>query len=332
MMAGEQANRSVQTTRPSLTLINGRRELSYDQFESFVGISSHINDLKEFIGVQATHSQPVLLIGERGLRQEQVARILHQAGEHWGSPFFAVNAHGLGPEALDSLLFGSQGMIETVREGTIYINELTSLPALLQQRFAVHLEEQRWRQPGGRPNSQRLVFASAINPGERSAENRIAYGLVEMLKPFSFSLKPLRERNEDIQYLVRHLTARISQRLGRGPHEISREALTALVDYNWPGNIDELETVIASAIESLPPKQIDEQALPSRIRFARLQSIPPAGIDLPSIVDDFERQLISTALAQTGGSQTRASKLLGLRVQTLNMKLKRYTEQDRPLL
>ncbi|QQS47546.1 MAG: sigma-54-dependent Fis family transcriptional regulator [Acidobacteriota bacterium] len=333
-MTADAANHDPQTPqpRPALTLVNGARTISYDQCESLIGISSNISDLKQFIGVQATNRHPVLLVGERGLKQEQIARILHQAGDQWSRPFFAVNAHGLSPDSLHSLLFGPHGMIETVSEGTIYINELTSLPVLLQQRFAVYLEEQRWREHGGKPHNQRLVFASAINPGERSAENRIAYGLVEMLKPFSFTVRPLRERSEDIPYLVRHLIPKISQRLGRGHHEISREALTSLIDYCWEGNIEELESVLESAITSLPPKQIDELALPTRIRFSRLQSIPPDGIDLPGIVDDFERQLISTALSQTGGSQTRASKLLGLRVQTLNMKLKRYSEQDRPLL
>lgn len=333
-MAGEAVNENIQTPSPrhALTLISPPRAVTYDQYESFIGVGSNIDDLKRFIGVQAAHMQPVLLIGERGLKQEQIARVLHQAGPHWSRPFFAVNAHGLSPDSLHNLLFSPQGMIETVKEGTIYINELTCLPVLLQQRFAVYLEEQRWRQSGGKSHNQRLVFASGINPAERSAENRIAYGLVEMLKPFSFSLKPLRERSEDIPYLIRHLTVKIAQRLGRGQHEISREALSSLVEYTWPGNIDELESVLESAITSLPPKQIDDQALPSRIRFARLRSIPPDGIDLPGIVDDFERQLISTALNQSGGSQTKASKLLGLRVQTLNMKLKRFAEQNRPLL
>src|SRR5499433_3804369 len=170
--------------RPALTLVNGHRVITYESYECFIGISPNVSDLKKFIGVHASQTHPVLLIGERGLRQEQVARVLHQASAQWAQPFFAVNAHGLSAEALHNILFGPQGMIETVKQGTIYINELTSLQLLLQQRFAVHLEEQRWR--GGQGSRQRLVFASEWNPSDRTAENRIAYGLVEMLRPFSF--------------------------------------------------------------------------------------------------------------------------------------------------
>jgi DNA-binding NtrC family response regulator len=318
--------------RPSLTLVNGNRVISYENSECFIGVSTNVSDLKKFIGVQASQTHPVLLIGERGLRQEQVARVLHQASAQWAQPFFAVNAHGLSPEALHNILFGAQGMIETVKQGTIYINELTSLPLLLQQRFAVYLEEQRWRERGGHGGRQRLVFASEWNPADRTAENRIAYGLVEMLRPFSFTIKPLRERSEDIPFIARHLISRIASKLNKGVHEITTEALNAMTEYSWEGNLDELESVLEGAISCLPPQQVNESVLPSRIRYARLKSIPPDGVDLPQIVDDFERDLIATALLQSGGSQTKASKLLGLRVQTLNMKLKRYADQERPLL
>jgi two-component system response regulator PilR (NtrC family) len=315
--------------RPALTLVNGSREASYENYECFNGVSVNVTDLKKFVASQASQTRPILLIGERGLRQEGVARALHQAGAHWSQPFFAVNAHALSAEALHNILFGPQGMIETVKQGTIYINELTGLPPILQQRFAIYLEEQRWR---GRESRQRLVFASEWNPADRNAENRIAYGLVEILRQFSFAIKPLRERSEDIPYIAKHMIPRIAQRLGKGTPEITAEALVALAGYKWDGNLDELEATLESAINCLPPQRIDESVLPARIRYAHLKTIPPEGIDLPQIVDDFERDLIATALNQSGGSQTKASKLLGLRVQTLNMKLKRYADQLRPLL
>ncbi len=332
-MTSESTSQAAATPqpRPSLSLVNGPRVISYGNYECFVGVSTNVSDLKRFVGLQASQTYPVLLIGERGLRHEQVARVLHQASAQWAQPFFAVNAHGLSGDALHNLLFGPQGMIETVKQGTIFINELTSLPILLQQRFAVYLEEQRWRERGGQPFRQRLIFASEWNPADRTAENRIAFGLVEMLRSFSFSIKPLRERSEDIAYLAKHLLTRLTMRLNKGDHEITPEALHALTEYHWPDNLDELDSVLESAIGSLPPQQVDETVLPSRIRYARLKSIPPEGIDLPQIVDDFERNLIATALEQTGGSQTKASKILGLRVQTLNMKLKRYADQSRPL-
>ncbi len=314
--------------RPALTLVGVPRVFPLDQYECFIGVSTNVSSLKQFISVQAVQRQPTLLIGERGLRQEKIARVLHQAGQNWSQPFFAVNAHSLDSEALHSLLFGPRGMIETCENGTIYINELTRLPALLQQRFAAHIEEQRWRSNSGKQGGPRLIFATECNPQQMTSENRIGYGLVELLRSTSYTIKPLRERSEDIPYLARHLAEKIVKRLNKGPHQISPGAMKMLCDYSWEGNIDELEAALESSIESTPPQQIDETLLPSRIRYAALKSIPTSGIDLPAMVEEFERNLIETALRQTNNNQTRASALLGLRVQTLNMKLKRFKEKE----
>src|SRR5215468_12333910 len=93
-LAGEQAVefQGNPQPRPSLTLVNSHRVISYENNECFIGVSPNVSDLKKFIGVQASQTHPVLLIGERGLRQEQIARALHQAGAQWSQPFFAVNA------------------------------------------------------------------------------------------------------------------------------------------------------------------------------------------------------------------------------------------------
>ncbi len=312
--------------RPALSLVGTPRAISLQDYECFLGVSSNVTELKEFISVQASQWQPTLLIGERGLRQEKIARALHQASEHWVQPFFAVNAHGLSSDALHALLFGPQGVMETFQHGTIFINELVSLPLLLQQRFAVYLEEQRWRK-SNQATRQRLIFATEWNPGEMNAGNRIAFGLIEMLRTSSFRIKPLRERSEDIPYIANRLVERIAQRLNKGAHDISPLAMKMLTEYLWERNIDELEEVLESAISRTPPHQIDESLLPTRIRYATLKSIPASGIDLPQMVDDYERALIETALHQTSNNQTKAAALLGLRVQTLNMKLKRFAEQ-----
>jgi len=331
-MATEAVEKALDHTslkpRPALTLVGSPRVLPLDNYECFIGVSTNVAALKQFISVHASAHTPTLIISERGLRQEQVARVLHGASENSAQPFFAVNAHSLDSDALHNLLFGARGMIGTCGHGTIYINELTRLPALLQQRFAAHIEEQRWRANSGRHHGPRLIFATEWNPTEIRAENRIAYGLVELLRPSGFTVKPLRERSEDIPYLARHLAGKISKRLNKGPHEITPGALKMLSDYPWEGNIDELEAALESAITATLPQQIDETLLPSRIRYAALKSIPSSGIDLPQMVDDFERGLIETALRQTSNNQTKAAALLGLRVQTLNMKLKRIKEKD----
>lgn len=306
------------------------RIVALDQYECFAGVSQHVSELKEFISAQALQHQPTLLIGERGLRQEQIARVLHQASENWGQPFFSINAHSLSATALHNLIFGNTGVLETIPNGTIFINELTRLPQLLQQRLAVYIEEQTWRARSNKPTGPRLIFATEWNPAGLRAENRIAYSLIDLFRHTSFLLKPLRERSEDIPYLATHLAARVAKRLGKGTHEITREAMQMLTEYTWEKNIEELEVVIESAIANAPPPRIDETLLPGRIRYASLRAIPADGVNLPSLMDEYERNLIETALKQTGGNQTKAAQLLGLRVQTLNMKLKRLAVGRKP--
>ena len=214
------------------------------QFDCFIGVSAHLVELKEFISVQAAALQPVLLIGERGLRQEQIARALHLASEHRGQPFFAINATALDEDALNQLIFGPRGIRENMRRGAIFVNELTGAPPLLQQRFATYIEEQLWSERSGRRPAQRLIFASEYNPTSGNAENRLAHGLIDQLRSSTFLLKPLRERSEDLPYLINHLASRIASRLGKGKLEITNEAMRILVEYEWERNIDELESVI----------------------------------------------------------------------------------------
>jgi len=324
-------NQSTPQPRPALSLVGAPRALLPDSYECFIGLSPHVAELKQFLSVQAQQRQPVLLVGERGLRQEQIARVLHQASEHWAQPFFALNAHGLGGDALHRLLFAPRGLIETCRRGTIYINELTSLPLLLQQRFAAYFEEQLWHARSGKATHLRLIFSTEWKPAEIKAENRLAYGLVELLRPSSFVLKPLRERSEDIPHLANHLAGRIAQRLNKGAYRITPAAIRVLTEYAWVKNIDELESVLESVIASTPPQRIDEGLLPNRLRYLTLRAIPEGGIDLPQMVDDYEWSLIEAALRQTGGNQTKAARILRLRVQTLNMKIKRFAESKRTL-
>jgi DNA-binding NtrC family response regulator len=301
------------------------------QFECFIGVSASITEMKEFVNAQAALSQPALLSGERGLRQEQIARALHQTGERREQAFIVVNAAGLTGDALDHLLFGSRGAMEVIKNGTIYINELIGLPALAQQRLAIYIEGQRSPRAIRRVAGPRLIFATADDIAEPSAENRLALSLAEQFRSSSFLLKPLRERSEDIPYLAGYLATRIANRLGKGAHEITPEAMDMLMRYEWKQNIDEMEAALESLIADTPPARIDETLLPGYVRRATLLAIHPDGIDLPRIVEDYERSMIEAALRQTSGNQTKAARLLGLKLQTLNMKLKRFAELNKPV-
>lgn len=292
-----------------------------NNYVSLSGVSNALAGLKDFIRARATEEGPLALIGERGLRQEEIARAVHQASERRGRPFVAFDAHCIGAEGLLQLLFGPEGAVEANRQGTVFINELVNLPVLLQQRIAIHLEEQRLRDARAHA---RLLIATEYQPEKMCAENRLAYHLIETLRPSNtIVIQPLRERSEDIPALAEGLLAEIARRLNKGACLIAPEMTKLLTAYDWPGNIDELEAVLESAVTRAAPPSLDEELLPVRVRTATLSRLPPEGIDLFETVEEFERRLIAMALKQSGNVQTRAAKLLGLLPQNLNMKIKR---------
>ncbi len=296
------------------------------EYECFIGVSAHIAALKRFVRLQAAQSGPVLLIGERGLRQEQISRSLHLCGARRGQPFATVSADELRPEELRRLLFGP---VEADSPGTIYLDEFTEMPSPLQCVFAVHLQKQQWSSDSGATASPRLIIATAGDPAAGRAEDSLLESLIESLRPSSFRLQPLRERCEDIPYLVKHLADRIAQRLIRGPCLIEPEAMRILAQYGWEGNIVELEATLESIVAHLPPHRIGATMLPARLCKAAITFIPEEGICLPQAVADYEKSLIENALRMAGGKQNKAAKMLGLRTSTLNTKLKRLAGNGR---
>jgi DNA-binding NtrC family response regulator len=304
--------------------INHSRSARSHPCDCVVGVSRHVMELKQFISARAASPHPILLIGERGLRQEQVARALHEAGATASQPFITVNTYTLSEERLYQLLFGHNNVFDAAGQGTVFLNGLVSLPGMIQPRLAVFLEEMKWRMNREGTRLPRLVISTDWNQAAIKAENRIGYSLVELLRPHSFAIKPLRERSEDIGPLAGYLLNRLVTRLQTGKYELTHETIKALADYHWERNIDELEAVLEGALAQAQPQRIDINLLPKRIQQANFNSLPPSGVDLPQIIDNFERTLIETALRQTKGNQTKAARLLGLKVQTLNMKLKRF--------
>ncbi|NOT58979.1 MAG: sigma-54-dependent Fis family transcriptional regulator [Acidobacteria bacterium] len=297
------------------------------------GESAHARELQSFITQAAQQVHPVLLLGEAGLRQEELARALHQASAQARQPFIAINAHALSEEALHLLLFGEMarpGVLQSLARGTVFVNELTRLSPRLHQRLGVYLEERHWLRDEAA--EQRLILVADVTAAPSATESRVAQGLLELLRPYRVVLRPLRERRADLPAIAGELLRRLTEQANRRALTLSPKALEAMTDYDWPENLEELAGVLRAALAQVPPHQVTDECLPTRIRFAQLRTLPESGIEMSQLVEDYERNLLTTALRQTGNSQTKAARLLGVRVQTLNMKLKRLAEQGTPLL
>jgi len=294
------------------------------QHDVCLGVSRQVQALREFIVEQAGRKNPVLLIGGRGQRKKAIAQTIHRCSPHRRLPFLSINTFGIGLEPLHHLLFGAKGVLKSKWQGTVFLNGLVHLLPLTHQHLAIYLGEVAGESNANSLLHPRLVIAAESDGFERTADNRLAASIIEILRPSSFRIPTLHERKEDIPFLIARLMENLSHDLKFGQCQITARAIERLCEYEWPGNFEELESVLKAAIASLPPQIIEPDSLPEYIRDASPQVIPGGGIDLWRIVEEYERSLIETALRQTNGNQTQAAQLLGLKIQTLNMKVSRY--------
>jgi DNA-binding NtrC family response regulator len=296
--------------------------------ECFAGVSSHVDALRNFVRDQGVERRPAILIGERGLRHAQIAFAIHLMSGQSPNQFYAVVARDHSEATLNELLASPSGLIGGRHDGTIFIDDITSLPNPLQRRLAIYINERRVDAQAGEAPEARLIFAALYDAGGAGVDNSLFHRLIATDYPTRFHIKPLRERREDIAHIVARALERIAERDAKGSLIISTEAMEAMTEYEWERNIEELESVLESALAKIKPLQIIPDRLPSRIRQASFQELPNEGIDLPQVVDDYERALVAGALRQAGGIQTVAAKVLRLHKQTLNMKLSRWREPE----
>lgn len=289
----------------------------------FIGISTHLKQLRKFVAAQAASQRPVQLCGEAGLQPQHVARMIHQLSGKPQHSFQVVNAQAYTATALYELFYAPGGLVATCQTGTIFLTEAAELPLSLFYRFAIPAEPQPQQARHHSAAGPRLILA-VTEPWTKQTRLRDSFEHpLAALQPAVFKLKPLRERSEDLPYLITYLADRIASRLHKGKHHISTDVMTLLTAYDWGGNLDELESVLESIIAHTPPPEISEALLPARIRQPLRRKIPVQGINLFQVVEAYENELIVQALRQTGDKQNAAAHLLGIKPSTLSNRLKR---------
>jgi DNA-binding NtrC family response regulator len=296
----------------------------------FVGASRIIQDVCHLVRRAAASASPVLITGESGTGKELVARALHQLSARGGS-FVAINCAALPENLLESELFGhekgaftgadreKQGLLEAAHRGTLFLDEVTELPAALQPKLLRALEEGEVRRLGAtQPRQFDIRFVAATN---RDIERRVAEGhfrddLFWRLHVLHVHVPPLRDRTADIPLLVEHF---LSERTA------SPEAIAVLTAYAWPGNVRELRNALERAATLATGPEIQVHDLPPRIRDSGSAVIRVADASRRNLpLRDLERAYILEVLRQTGGNKSRAADILGLDRKTLYRKLDEY--------
>jgi len=308
-----------------------------------VGESPRMQEVYGFIARAAPSSSTVLISGESGTGKELVARSLHEHSLRKGKPFVAINCAALMETLLESELFGHEkgaftgalalkkGKLELADGGTVFLDEIGELAPLLQAKLLRVLQERELDRLGGAHPIKvdiRLIAATNRNLAEEVAKGRFRQDLYYRLNVVSLTMPPLRERREDIPLLASYFAVKHGQKSKRLVKVISSEARACLMNYDWPGNIRELENAIERAVvlgtsEMILPEDLPEALLETELPSGEANAHYQAG------VRDAKKQLILSALEQSSGNYTEAAKLLGIRatylhrlMRNLNLKTK----------
>jgi len=314
-----------------------RRELKQRyNFESIIGRSGALAAIFRMIEKIAPAPGSVLVQGESGTGKELIAKAIHYNSPRADEPFVAINCAALPETLLESELFGyvkgaftgahanKIGLFKAADGGTLFLDEISEMPPPLQAKLLRALQEREFIPLGAaKPLTfdARIIAATNRNLEEEIAASRFREDLFYRLSVFSLTLPPLRERREDIPLLVRFFVEKFSRALQLPAKGVSDEALQAMINYDWRGNVRELQNAIERAV-TLSDERIELAHLPQKIRETPLAIRDLAGQTLT--LDELERRYILETLDRTGDDKARAAELLGIDLSTLYRKLKRY--------
>lgn len=297
----------------------------------------------------------VLINGESGTGKELLANLIHYNSGREDKPYIKINCGAIPESLLESELFGHEkgaftdartqrkGRFEDASGGTLFLDEIGEMPLQAQVKLLRILQDGELTRIGGNEvikTDARVIAATNIQLEKAIEEGKFRKDLFYRLSVFPITLPPLRERLEDINLLVYHFLERYKEKTGRFVSGISKEALRALVNYEWLGNVRELENAIERAVIIASGRQIELDDLPEAISKkafelnaqARQERAKAAGegralnleIEFPATLDEIEKQVIELALDYTAGDKSRASRLLNIGRKTLYRKLDSY--------
>jgi transcriptional regulator with GAF, ATPase, and Fis domain len=317
---------------------NQRLRAAVSLTHDMVGNSACMREVYQFIERVAPSDSTVLICGESGTGKELAACAIHKNSPRKNQPYVALNCAALTETLLESELFGHEkgaftsafsqkkGFLEVAEGGTIFLDEIGELSLILQAKLLRVLQEREFVRVGGtRPIKINVRFLAATNKDLQKCvrEEKFRADLFHRLNVIAITIPALREHPEDIPALAEHFSVRHARNCNRNVVGISDEALACLAQYDWPGNIRELENAMERAVVIGSSDRILAEDLPETI----LESAKDGGsapAKYHDAVRNLKKQLILGALDQAGGSVTEAAKLLGVHANYLHRLMRNF--------
>ena len=332
---GEEERESVELTSEQIP-VGGAGKLKKHSGASFtmediIAVDEKMKNARDYIPVVAACDLPVMIYGETGTGKEVFAQSIHNASERRDKPFIAQNCAALPDTLLESILFGTskgaftgamenKGLFELADGGTLFLDEIGNLPLGLQAKLLAALQNREVTRLGSNrkiPVDIRLIAATNRNLPEMVAQSLFREDLFYRINTIQIEIPPLRNRREDIALFVDYFLKKYTDLYGRPGLILHPQALEKLANYDWPGNIRELQHTIEKAV-ILAEKNV--------IRASDLFIRPGKALSFSEVpnLEEVERQAILAAITQNEGNLTAAAEQLGVSRQTLYNKMKRF--------
>jgi len=313
---------------------------------NIIGESKRMTDVYSSINLVSSTKATVLIRGESGTGKELVARAVHYHSERADKPFIKVSCAALPETLLESELFGyekgaftgantmKRGRFELAHTGTLFLDEIGDIPLSTQVKLLRVLQEKEFERVGGVETIRidiRLIAATNKDLEREVQEGRFREDLYYRLNVVPIFMPALRERKEDLPFLIQHFLERANRENNKQVKRISDEAWEYIMNYSWPGNVREVENAVERAVIMCQDEVIGKEHFPIDLRanikpLHAFYSNPLNGSEtMPKAVEILERQMITEALQKTGGNKRKAAQILGLTERILGYKVKQYS-------
>ena len=312
-------------------------------YGEIIGNSKLMKKIYQTIDKVAPTDSSVMIYGESGTGKELIARAVHKLSNRNDKPFIRVNCGALAEGVLESELFGHErgsfsgavkqkkGRFELAHKGSIFLDEIGDISMNMQLKLLRVLQEKELERVGSEETIQvdvRVLAATNKDLPELVQKGEFREDLFYRLHIIPIYLPSLREKKEDIPLLVNHFIEKIRIKLNKPPFQITKNAMNTLTDYQWPGNIRELENLLERIIVLCDGSTIDIHDLPilgsSKTNKFQTDVVNQFDLNLNDTLFAIEKQLIEKAMSQAKGNKSQAARILGIKTNLLYYKLEKY--------
>jgi len=307
-------------------------------FDRLIGRSKPMQKIYDLIARIAPTNAAVLIYGESGTGKELIADSIHYNSRRRDGPLVKLNCAALAEGVLESELFGHEkgaftgavrrhhGRFEQADGGTLFLDEISQIPPATQVTLLRVLEDGVFRRVGGDEDIRadvRVIAATNERLEAAVAAGKFREDLYYRLKVVTIEVPPLRERAEDIPLLVNAFIREFNEKNHLDVEGVDDDVIWLFRAYGWPGNVRELRNVVESMAVMSRTNRLSREDIPPNVRRS-VEEVKADGVRVGMKLPDAERYLIEATLKEMGGNRTRAAKVLGIGLRTLQRKLKSY--------